>query len=224
MPATQILILGPPGSGKSTGWEKMNPPTTCIVTPNAKPLPWENSTKQYIVGKNRIQTNLLTELPLVLRTINEKKPEVNAILNEDFTHFMNARTLDSAFIAKKAGGEAFSKWGEFAVDVFRCIDGAEKFRDDLTIVYHGHTETNEDGKIGMLTSGKLLEREIKLSSYFTYVLQSVVKLVDGKPQYYYQTNDDGVREAKTPKGCFKELFIPNDISMVIKRIREYQGS
>lgn len=224
MPATQILVIGEQGTGKSTAWETINPEETIIISPNSKPLPWQGSSKQYIVGKNRLQTKELTALPATLDLINKEKKNVKNILIEDITHFFNARTTSKTFANRKLGNDAFAKWGELAADIAACIDVGDTFRDDLNIVYNGHTEMNDDGLIAMLTPGKLLDRDIKPPSYFTYVLHSLAVVNDKKVEYKFLTNKDGVHDAKTPKGCFKDLLIPNDMKVVLETIRAYQGN
>lgn len=224
MPATQILVIGEQGTGKSTAWENVNPEETIIISPNSKPLPWQGSSKQYIVGKNRLQTKELTALPAVLELINREKTNVKNILIEDITHFFNARTTSKAFAARKLGNDAYAKWGELAADIAQCIDVGDTFREDLNIIYNGHTEMNDDGLIAMLTPGKLLDRDIKPPSYFTYVLHSLAVASEKSVEYKFLTNKNGTHDAKTPKGCFKDLLIPNDMKMVIETIRAYQGN
>lgn len=226
MPATQILVVGSPGSGKSTSWESMPPEEVIVITPNAKPLPWANSAKSYIPGKNRIQTDKLSEVPGILKHINEKKPEVTKVLIEDLTHFMSARTLSPEFMARKLGNEAFARWSEFAADVAAVIKAGDSkdFRDNLTIVYNGHTEVDDRGKVVLQTAGKLLDRDFKIQSYFTYVFHALVKEENEKIVYKFLTNTDGINEAKTPRGCFADLLIDNNMKYVINTIRAYQGN
>jgi len=224
MPATQILILGDQGNGKSTSWESVNHEETLVITPNAKPFPWEGSSKQYIVGKNRIQTKELVQVLPVLEKINKEMPHIKNILIEDLNHFYTARITSPSFMSRTVGNDAFAKWNEMAADIARIIAIGDTFRDDLNIVYHAHTEMHDTGTIGLLSPGKLLDKDIKPAGFFTYVLHSVIMKSDKKIDYLFLTNRDGVYDAKSPKGCFKELLIPNDMNTVIKRIREYQGN
>lgn len=220
MPATQILVIGDQGSGKSTAWETMNPEETLIISPNAKPLPWPGSAKQYLVGKNRIQTKQLTDIPPVLEKINKDMPHIKHVLIEDITHFFNARTTSADFTSNSGYG----KWGVLANDILKIIDLGQNFRDDLFIVYNAHTEMHEDETIGMLSPGKLLDREIKPPSYFTYVFHALVGKGDhDKITYTFLTNKNGRHDAKTPRGCFRTLTIPNDIKTIVNQIKEYQG-
>lgn len=225
MPATQILVIGDQGTGKTSAWENMDPSVTVVVTPNSKPLPWAGSAKQYVVGKNRLQTKELVMVPPILQKIDKELTHVKFVLVEDFNHFYNARTTSPEFMARKQGNDAFAKWGELAADIAACIALGDSFRDDLTIVYNGHTEMHDTGTIGMLSPGKLLDKDIKPPSYFTYVLHSLaVTNSENKVEYKFLTNKNGTHDAKTPKGCFTELLVPNDMDKVIQRIREYQGN
>lgn len=223
MPAKLILVEGLSGTGKSTAWETMDPATTIVITPSAKDLPFEGGSSKYTVGKNRIVTNQLTQLPAVLKKINDEAKHIKHVLIEDFTHFFNARLMDKGFIARKLGNDAFAKWNELAADTLPIITGnAESFRDDLFIVFNAHVESNDEGIIALKTPGKLLEKSIDIVSYFTYVLQTVMTKSDTGVKYQFLTNHDGTREAKTPKGMFKDLYIPNDINLVIEAIKKYQ--
>jgi len=224
MPATQILVIGEQGTGKSTAWETMDPSSTIIISPNSKPFPWEGSAAQYIVGKNRLQTKKLTDIPATLEEINSKMLHVKTVLIEDITHFYTARITSKEFMARSSGNDAFARWNEFAADVARIINLGETFRDDLTIVFNGHTEMHDTGIIGMLSPGKLLDKDIKPPSFFTYVLHSLFVKDEKNSVYRFLTNKNGTHDAKTPKGCFKDLLIPNDMNAVITRIREYQGN
>lgn len=222
MPAKLVLVEGPSGSGKSTAWENIDHTKSMIITPNAKDLPFAGSGKKYVNKTNKFITNSLTDVPSYLKEINDKKPEIKYILVDDFSHYFNTRVMDKTFIARKIGNDAFAKWNELAADTLPIITGnSESFRDDLFIAFNAHTELNDDGVISLRTPGKLLEKSINIVSYFTYVLQTVVTKTDKGIDYKFQTNFDGIREAKTPKGCFKDLYIPNDMKLVFDTIEAY---
>ena len=73
----------------------------------------------------------------------------------------------------------------------------------------------------MQTPGSLLDRQIKIPSYFTYVLHTDVTEENGVMKYRFLTNNDGVRIAKSPEGCL-EKFEPNDYKAIIDKIELYQ--
>ena len=84
--------------------------------------------------------------------------------------------------------------------------------------------SHDRGKtIKMRTAGKLLDNSVNLPSYFTYILHTeVLDKEDGGKDYKFLTNTDGTKEAKTPLDCFDELFIDNDLNMVIDTILQYE--
>src|SRR5690606_9335533 len=212
MPAVQVLVIGNPGTGKSTSWENMNPEECVIITPNAKPLPWEGSRKQYEIGRNRIMTNKLVDLPAILKTISSNFPQVKYILVDDLTHFFNARTLDPTFINRKFGNDAYAKWNELGADIFAAVAGVEtELRDDLIVVYNAHTEMGDDGKVVLQTPGRLLDKTVKIDSYFTWIFHTRVIRGEMGISYKFLTNDDGECLAKTPKGAFPEQLVDNDM-------------
>jgi deoxyadenosine/deoxycytidine kinase len=226
MAATIILVEGNMGSGKSSSWESMDESKTYIISPNSKPLPFEGYAKRYNAQNKNISFNVqLNDLGSLLSNISEKAPNVEYVLIEDITHFWNAITTDAKFIAKKSGGEAFAKWNELAGQIFSNIFlASQKMRDGMFVIINAHTEGKESGRVELLTPGKILEQQIKIPSYVTYVFHSLVIPENGKPTYKFLTNDDGVHESKTPRNCFKELYIDNDMKSIITRIKEYQGN
>ena len=220
MGARNILVEGPSGTGKSTAWENIPSDKAFIITPNAKPLPFRGSAKKYnTANKNILITNKLTDIPAVLLQIN-KQEHIKYVLIDDFTHYQNARMMQDAFISNKG----YEKWNIFGKDIFNSITGTtESLRDDLTIVYNSHVELNNDNQYVFKSSGKLLEGTIDPVSYFTYVLHTdIISKSEGKVEYTFLTNSDGSKQAKTPRGCFKDLHIPNDIMSAINTIEEYE--
>lgn len=221
MGARNILVEGMSGSGKSTSWENIPHTESVIISPNSKPLPFKGSAKKYNKeNKNLLVSNKLTDIPMYLKAISDR-PEIKYVLVDDFTHYQNARMMDGVFINNKA----FDKWNIFGKDVYNTITGTtETLRNDLTVVYNSHVELNNDGIYVMKSSGKLLDATIDPVSYFTYVLHTdIVKKSEDKVEYTFLTNSDGVKQAKTPRGCFNSLRVPNDMLAVIKTIEEYEN-
>ena len=50
-----IYIIGEPGSGKTTSIRNLDPETTVILSPNAKPLPFRGANKMYNKEKKNNQ-------------------------------------------------------------------------------------------------------------------------------------------------------------------------
>ena len=39
--------------------------------------------------------------------------------------------------------------------------------------------------------------------------------------YKFQTRSDGTSTCKSPAGCFKDMYIPNDLGFVVDTINKY---
>ena len=227
MPAKLILLQGESSTGKSTSLETMPPEETYIISPNGKDLPFKGGAKKYNKEQgNKLTTTQLTAIPKVLKTLSddEKYGHVKYVIIEDFTHFFNARLIDKAFIAKKAGGEAFAKWQELGADISRVISGViEEMRDDMYVIIIAHTELNEVGEWVLQTPGKMLDKSINVVSYFTYVFHTdLTENADGSMDYTFLTNRASNKQAKTPRGMFAKTRVPNDLFAVLNEIKNYQ--
>ncbi len=215
-----ILAIGEPGSGKSRAILNLDENTTLLVKPNKKELPFKGGAVKYSSEKgNVVNCSTFPDLKVILTKANEGT-KFKTIVIEDFTHFLTSRVMADA---KTTG---FQKWTDLAVDVFQgLIKIEEKLRDDLNVIVIGHTErgtdVNGNSIITLQTVGKLLDNQIKIPSYFTYVLHSNVQEINGKMEYSFLTNSDGVRLAKSPEGCL-DKFEPNDYKLVLDKIAKYQ--
>lgn len=235
--ARLIGVVGLSGSGKTTGLRNLPPEQTMLVLPNQKvQLPFAGSKKNYSKYDrdskkgNMIITNSLDVVPKIMEEVSKELPHIKYCVFDDITHYFNAETQSETFRARKSGGEAFARWADFAAKVFNGFFRANSLRDDLTIIMHFHPEENdtlEGTKMSIKTPGKLLDRDIDIPSYFTYMLYTKVlapeKDLTQDKRYLYVTNDDGIRPAKTPMGCFDKLDVPNDMFSVIQTIEKYEN-
>ena len=220
-----IMVLGKPGTGKSTSLENLDPNDTYIIKPNMKPLPFRGSAKKYsAAAANLAITKKITELPGLIQLISQKTTKKTVIV-EDYSHFFTAVTLGDTFRSRNSGNAAFARWADFGSDVYNSVVGIDPslLRDDLTIVILHHSEIKNDGTVGSKSSGNLLDKEVVLDSHVTYLLHTTIIEAD-KPEdrYKFLTNTDSIHMAKTPKGCFPELLIPNDLRAVIDTIDKYE--
>jgi len=215
-----ILAIGEPGSGKSRAILNLDENTTLLVKPNRKELPFKGGAVKYSKEKgNVVNCSTFPELKAILTGANGGT-KFKTIVIEDFTHFLTSRVMTDAKI------NGFQKWTDLAVDVFQgLIKIEEQLREDLNVIVIGHTERGTDVSgnsiITLQTVGKLLDNQIKIPSYFTYVLHSNVQEINGKMEYSFLTNSDGVRLAKSPEGCL-DKFEPNDYALILNKIHKYQ--
>lgn len=72
----------------------------------------------------------------------------------------------------------------------------------------------------------MLDTVITLEGLFTYVFFTTVQRdEENKTSYKFITNSEGTCTAKSPMGLFEDLYVDNDLNLVINRIKEYnEGS
>jgi hypothetical protein len=220
-----ILIIGDSGSGKSTSLRNLDPATTFIVKPNTKPLPFKGAKAMYSAeNKNVARINSFPVLTNFLGKINKDQEHIKTVIIEDISHFFTSKVMADS---KKKG---FDKWDELGVQTYNAFLAGEQdmlFRDDLTIVLIGHVDVSEDSngvsRNTLYTPGKILERKVKIPSYVTYQFYADVDMQEGKPHYYFLTNNDGSgRECKTPMDMFEDLKVDNDLAQILETIDNYE--
>ena len=120
---------------------------------------------------------------------------------------------------RRSKEKGFDKWVDLASCVYDLVDYALTMRDDVTVIFVCHTQTDHDDNGYMFTriktSGRKLDK-IMLESKFPVVLHC--KAIDDK--HVFETRADS-STAKTPLGAFEEKYIDNDIVEVLKVLEEY---
>jgi len=80
-----------------------------------------------------------------------------------------------------------------------------------------------DRKVRAKTIGKMVDSVVTLEGLFTTVLFTKVKKGKEGMEYSFITQSDGMTTAKSPRGMFETLEIPNDLKFVINKINEYNS-
>ena len=231
--AKKLLILGNPGTGKSTAISSLNPETTFIINCDEKDLPFRGYKSKYkavytsdkkfdLQSSNLFNTTRPSIILSLLRAISDQKSDVKTIVIDTITMMMIAEFMN------KAQDKGFEKFTQFALDVFNVIKSVDSLRDDLTVIFLAHTETVLDSEGVRMTQflvpgGKLVGEKIKIEGMFTTVLYSEVVIEQGTPHYYFVTQNNGKNTCKSPAGMFEDLRIPNDFDFVLKSIENYNN-
>jgi adenylate kinase family enzyme len=210
-----IAVCGESGSGKTTSLRKLDPKTTYIIDSDRKGLSWKGWKSQYNKeNKNYLQTSDVDKVGSVIAGIADKAPHIKTVIVDTINTIM----IDDEF--KRSKDKGFDKWLDLATSVWDLVSKAHLYREDLTIVFMAHTQTERDDSGFMFTriktSGKKLDK-IVLESKFTTVL--IAKCVNGKHIFETQSKNS---TAKSPLGCFEQFEIENDLSEVIKKLEEYE--
>ena len=102
--------------------------------------------------------------------------------------------------------------------ILQIIMVVPDLRDDLTVIFIGHTQTSDDGFTQLKTNGRKLNK-IGVEGYFNTVL--LAKCVNAENNEYVFETKANNSTARTPYEAFDTMTIPNDIVKVIEVIREY---
>lgn len=224
--ADLIAIVGQSGSGKSTSIENLNSSETFIINVAGKQLPFKGWKKKYTSfakdkeNGNYVNTSKAATILQVLGFINAKRPEIKNVVIEDMQYIM-------AFEAMEAVNEVgFKKFTVMAKNFYDILKLSIDMREEVKVFCLVHEEIVGDPasptQRKIKTQGKMIDNSITVEGLFTYVFFTKHgPNEDGVPEHLFITQSDGVTTAKTPRGCFADLLIPNDLSIVSAAIDEY---
>ena len=213
--AKVICVMGESGSGKTTSMRNLDPKTTYYIDSDRKGLSWRGWKKQYNAdNKNYLCSDDPEKVKKVLANISEKGTNVKTIIIDTIGSIMVADEM------RRSREKGYDKWLDVATCIWDMVDMAYLLREDLTVIFIAHTQTErtDDGYVftKIKTSGKKLDK-ICLESKFTTVL--IAKCIDG--EYVFETRAKN-STAKTPMGLFDTDTIPNDITTVIEALEQYE--
>ena len=212
--AKVICIAGESGSGKTTSMRNLDPATTYYIEADKKGLSWKGWRNQYNTEKkNYLKCDDVNIVRNYIKSVAEKCPKIKVIVVDTINGLMVADEM------RRSKEKGYDKWVDLATCVWDLIVNCYDYRDDLTIVFTAHTQTETDESgyrfTRIQTSGKKLNK-IVLESKFTTVL--LAKCVDGKYLFETQANNS---TAKSPMGAFDDFEIENDIVKVIDALKDF---
>ena len=216
--ANIICIMGESGAGKTTSMRNLDPKTTFYIDCDKKGLSWRGWKKQYNDEGNP-PNYYKTDEPSIVLALMKK---INDQDNMKKVETVIVDTLNGIMVAdemRRTKEKGYDKWQDLAQSIYEIIDYSLTMRDDLTVIFVAHTQTERDDSgfsfTRIKTSGKKLDK-ITLETKLNTVL--LAKCVDGKYMFETQANHS---TAKTPMGLMEEKEIENDITAVIKALKEY---
>ena len=209
--AKMILVMGEPASGKTVSLRNIPKNELYYIDCDKKGLNykgWKNDFNEE--NKNYFKTNDGELIAKCMLGISEKREDI---------HYIVIDTINSIMIAdemRRSKDKNFDKWIDLASCIFNLVNIVPDLRDDITVIFIGHTQTDDEGFTRLLTNGKKLNK-IGLEKYFDTVL--IAKNNDGK--YVFETKSPN-STARTPMGSYDdEQYIDNDLYEVIKVLKEY---
>ena len=215
---SSVLILGPSGSGKSSGIRTLDAESTFIIGVIPKPLPFRGGSKKYtaITGWNDTQGHYFAsdewqKVIKCIRMVNDNRPEITTIVLDDFNYLMANEFM------RRACEKGYERFSEIARNAWLVINELSKLRDDLHSIVICHNDIDASGVSRPKTIGKMLDDKVCIEGMFSTVLHSVV--LDGA--YKFRTQNEGRCVSKSPMGCFDEPLIDNDLRYVVETIKNY---
>ena len=214
--AKVICIAGESGSGKTTSMRNLNPAETYYIDSDKKGLSWKGWKSQYnVAAKNYYCNDEPANIKTVMLGVSAKRPDIKTLIIDTIGSIMIADEM------RRSKEKGYDKWADLAACMWEIVDMAYTLRDDLTVIFLAHTQTERDDN-GYLftrikTSGKKLDK-ICLESKFTTVL--IAKCLNG--EYIFETHSNN-STAKSPMGLFETDTISNDITTVIQALEAFEN-
>lgn len=220
--ATNCMVIGKSGSGKSRALADLDSKITFLINVNRKPLPFKGYKGKYVpITKDNPKGNLLEsdDPETIIRTIDhidKNRPEIKVCVVDDFQYIMANEFMRRA---KERGYVKFTEIGEHA---WRIIWNAQLTRQDLVWFFLAHSDENEHGESKCKTIGKMLDDKICVEGMFTVVLNTSVEVSDKDRTYWFETQTNGKNTSKSPEGMFESYRIPNSLKTVYDHIVAYE--
>lgn len=209
--AKKVLIIGGSGTGKSTSLRNLDPKETAIIKCQSKELPFKK-------GDEKFKSMLCTKADEVVKTIAtilQKAPHIKNIIIDDLI-YISVKTF-----MERSKEKTFDKFTDIAWDLYSVLNIPDMIqnRNDLTFFYLTHSEVDSKTmQTNVRSIGKAISEKVVMEGLFTIVLESVVE----NGEYLFLThNVHGTSVVKTPMDMFEEDYIPNDLTLVLKALKEY---
>lgn len=221
--AKTILVCGKTGTGKTSAIRTLNPKETVILRVINRTLPFKFAGKYGKEQKNMFSTPTYDKVIEALDWVNKQNSIKNVVIT-DGTYIIRQEFF------KKANIKGYDKFTEFAMHMQQVLVKIQSMRDDMKVFLEYHVESNvtDSGstEYKAATVGKLLDEKYNIFENIDIILFACPQFEDKEIKYGFYTNravDKNGSEipAKSPMDMFDEIFVPNDLAFVAKKIDEY---
>ena len=212
-----VIIMGESGTGKTTSIRTFGENEVEVVNVMGKIMPFFQP-KVHQVNVPQIAKDHNNALKVdIVRSWLMKHHEFKAVVVDDAGYL-----ITEMFMRWTVGDEKMSDhygvYKEIANRMWQLFQRVIEDGDADRIIYFVfHEETDNYGKVDLLTVGKLLNEKIKIRGLVTMTLQSAKE----GDRYVFHTNNGN--PAKSPMGLFEDEVIDNDLKYVDSRVREAYG-
>lgn len=217
--AIGIQILGDSGTGKTYSLRNLDPKKVLYINCDRKSLPFRGWKKLYNrANKNYFETSNIKEIKQLLAHADKNKA-IEVVVIDTINTIMSDKEMNNRNMS------GFDKWMDYAGDIYDLYGSLGKLRDNLKILFIGHTEYYNDNhktKRRLKTGGAKLTK-LNIEGLLTYTLYTEVERKGNKNHYYFLTQSDGTTTARSPHDCFAGYKIDNDLAEVIKAIDKFEN-
>ena len=213
-----IIVMGESGTGKSTSIRTFGAGEVEVLNVQGKLMPFFDP-KPDIVDVPQVALEHDGALRVdIVRSWLMKHHEHRAVVVDDAGYLITEMFMRWAVSGDEMMKDQYGVYKEIAGRMWQLFQRVIEDGDADRIVYFVfHEETDQNGKVDLLTVGKLLNEKIKIRGLVTMTLQSAKE----GDRYGFHTNNGN--PAKSPMGLFDEEFIDNDLRAVDARIRDAYG-
>lgn len=228
-----VIIMGDSGTGKSTSIRTFRKGEVLVINVQGKLMPFFDPKPDVLdVPRKAIELQAArgdANPPLKVSIVESwlcgrdketgalKHAEHKAVVVDDAGYLITEMFMRWAVSGDEMMNDQYGVYKEIAGKMWRLFSRViEDGLPDRIVYFVFHEETDQRGKVDLLTVGKLLNEKIKIRGLVTCTLQSA-KVGD---DYVFYTNNGN--PAKSPMGLFEDV-IPNDLKAVDTRIREAYG-
>lgn len=226
---SQIIGIGGfSNCGKSSSLATLNPEETFIISCTPKQLTIPGFRRKYKKltiesGKpsgNWFFSNDFNQVSKIVKIIDKNMPHIKTLVIDDANYLLTQELMTRAM------EKGYDKHTELAKHYYDFIIEAMTMRDDLTMVFISHIVndgTDIDPKYKLFTTGKLLDRSVNVDGLFNYLLYAE-KIInsDDSIDYKFRTRTLGADTCRSTKGCFEELYVDQDMQMIIDTINKFE--
>ncbi len=227
----QIIVLAESGFGKTTSFipnEKLgitglNPKETFLITTTSKMLPlYRVTTADKLAEGNRVKTDDGPTIAKIVKSL-AKSPYKNIII-DDINYVMQNFYMKNAL---KNGWDTPKQIGYNMGLIFDACEEASMAGKNIIIFGHPESyKVSNGGDISfrMKTTGNMTSEYITPEGKVDLLLfgKSIYNDDTKKADKFFVTEHDGQYPAKS-QGLFDDLYIPNDMSIVIDKVNEYNN-
>lgn len=208
--SVSTLIIGDPGTGKTTSLRNLDPQQTLLIQCLRKPLPFPSKEWKVIKkgeeGGSIYRTDSAQNIMAAMTRTSKK-----LIVIDDWNMLMTNQYF------RRSAETGFQKFADIGRDAWNVLMAATELPDDVRVYFLGHTEVSDTGRTKAKTIGKMLDSTVTVESMFTIVLKSMVT----NDVYQFSTQNNGSDSCKSPMGMFANTVVDNDLAEVDKFICDF---